>query len=110
VLFIFQFRICLTYPDLRIRDSSFLKVAHRTRWRAVGGGHGDGPGYSKQGGIQRVKLQNKKAVQDDFSCCKATNRCCRDLIFRNLCSSSTLVFTYSNASNSHIPQYQGPIL
>jgi len=38
VLFIFQFRICLTYPDLRIRDSSFLKVAHRTRWRAVGGG------------------------------------------------------------------------
>jgi len=33
-----------------------------------------------------------------------------DFIFRNLCSLSTLVFTYSNASSSHIPQYQGPML
>jgi len=33
-----------------------------------------------------------------------------DLIFRNLCSLPTLVFTYSNASNSHNPQYQEPTL
>jgi len=32
-----------------------------------------------------------------------------DLIFRNVCSLSTLVSTYSNANNSHISQYQGPI-
>jgi len=31
-----------------------------------------------------------------------------DLIIRNLIFSSTLVFTYSNASNSHILQHQGP--
>jgi len=28
-----------------------------------------------------------------------------DLIFRNLFSLPTLVFMYSNASNSHYPQY-----
>jgi len=33
-----------------------------------------------------------------------------DLIFRNLFFLSALVFTYSNASNSHILQYQGPML
>jgi len=48
VLFIFQFRICLTYPDLRIRDSSFLKVAHRTRWRAVGGDMATAPGIQSK--------------------------------------------------------------
>jgi len=32
-----------------------------------------------------------------------------DLIYRNFFL-STPVFTYSNASNSHILQYQGPIL
>jgi len=37
-------------------------------------------------------------LQDDFSYFKATNICCMDLIFRNLFSLSTLVFTYLNAS------------
>jgi len=53
VLFIFQFRTWLTKPDLSIRDSSFLKVAHRTQWCAEGVGgikRGDGPGLPKQGG------------------------------------------------------------
>ena len=47
--------------------------------------------------------------KDDFSYGKATNICCMHLIFRNLFFLSTLVFTYANASNSHILQYQGPI-
>jgi len=34
VLFIFQFRAWLTWPDLPIRDSRFLKVAQRPQWRA----------------------------------------------------------------------------
>jgi len=35
---------------------------------------------------------------------ESTNAYCMDLIFQNLLS--TLIFTYSNASNSHILQYR----
>jgi len=69
VLFIFQFRTWLTKPDLSIRDSSFLKVAHRTQWRAEGGGSiGEtAPGFQSKVGTPRVKLQQLK--------------CCSKMIF-----------------------------
>jgi len=76
-----------------------------------GGKRGDGPGHPKQGGHPKSETPKFKMLQqDDFSYCKATNTCCMDSIFQNLCSLSTPVFTYSNASNSHIPQCQRPIL
>jgi len=72
---------------------------------------GDDPGRPKEGGHTKSETANIKMLQqDDFSYYKATNTCCMDLILRNLFSLSTLVFTYSNASNSHYPQYYGPIL
>jgi len=68
-----------------MRDSSFLKVAHLTQWRAEGrrAKRSDGPGYSKS---ETPKI--KMLWQDDFSYCKATHTCCMDLIFRDLCSLS----------------------
>jgi len=45
-----------------MRDSSFLKVAHRSQWRTEGGANGvTAPGIQSEVGIQRVKLQNLKS-------------------------------------------------
>jgi len=44
---------------LPIGDASFLKVAHRTQWRAEGGKHGDGPEHLNQGGIQSETAKMK---------------------------------------------------
>jgi len=75
-----------------------------------GGERGAGPGHPRQGSIQRVKLQKWKCCNKVFFLfCKAPNTSCMDLVFRNLSFLSALVFSYSNASNSHILQCQGPI-
>jgi len=47
---------------------------------------------------------------DDFYDCKAYNTMLHIFNFSKLDYLSTLVFTYSNASNSHILQYQGSTL
>jgi len=68
-----------------------------------GGKRSDGTGHPKQGGHPKSETPKIKMLwQDDFSYCKATHTCCMDLIFRDLCSLSGLVFMYSNASNSDI--------
>jgi len=46
-----------------LRSNPRKKAFYPKQWRAEGGDErGDGPGHPKQGGNQRVKLQNLKAV------------------------------------------------
>jgi len=47
-----------------MRDSSFLKVAHRTQCRAEGGAgkHVDGPGYPNQGGHPKSEIAKIKML------------------------------------------------
>jgi len=62
-----------------------------------------------RGASKEWNYKNLNAVTRWFFCSRSTDTCCMDLILRNLFCCQYLIFTYSNASNSQLFQYHGPI-